>query len=149
MPPADSAAPRTSCRTKVAAGLLALFLGWAGAHWWYLGRRWAWLLTLVALALLAASQTLFASRWDNPAFLALFIPAAAGFIDGLRLCLMADEAFDARYNPGLPPRQHMGWPVVLTAAATLLIGTAVTMAGIAMINLYVWTAMGWLEGYNF
>jgi len=151
MPSADPAALRIlpRYRTKVAAGLLALSLGWAGAHGWYLGRRRAWLVTAIALTLLAASQTLFNSRWDNPAFLVLFFPAAAGFIDGLRLCLMADDAFNARYNPGLPPRVHMGWPVVLTAAATLLIGAVVTVAGIAMINVYVWTAMGWLDGYHF
>ena len=136
-------------RTKLRAGLLALLLGWAGAHWWYLGRRGAVLYTVIALALLVISQTLFDSRWDNPAFLALFVPATAGFIDGLRLCLMDDARFNARYNIGLPPLAMMGWPTVLLAVATLLIGAIVTMAGVAMINVHIWTAMGWLDGYNF
>jgi len=136
-------------RTKIAAGLLALSLGWAGAHRWYLGHRRAWLITTAAWVLLAASQIFFASPWDNPAFLALFILAAAGFIDGLRLCLMADEDFNNRYNPGLPPRTHMGWSVVLIAVATLLIGAVVTLMGIAMTTIYVWTEMGWLDGYQF
>ena len=35
-------------RNKVVLGLLACFLGWLGAHWWYLGRRYAWLVTLAA-----------------------------------------------------------------------------------------------------
>jgi len=136
---------RTS-RTKFKAGILALTLGWLGAHGWYLGwRRARWISTL-ALALLVASQALFESRWENPAFLALFVPAALGFVDGLRLCLMPDALFNARYNPGLPPLTQMGWPVVCLTVALLLVGAVVTLFGIAMINLYVWQAMGWLEG---
>jgi len=152
MPPTPFAAVQPSAlpryRTKLVAGLLALCLGWAGVHGWYLGRRRAWCWTIIALVLLLASQTLFEARWENPAFLALFLPAAGGFIDGLHLCLMADDAFNARYNPGLPARVQMGWPVVLTAVVTLLIGAVVTLAGIAMTNLYVWRAMGWLDGYS-
>jgi len=149
MPSAQPAClPSSSYRTKIVAGLLALWLGWAGAQSWYLGRRSARWVTALALMLLVASQTLFDARWENPAFLALFIPAAAGFIDGLRLCLMPDEVFDARYNPGLPVRAHMGWPVVLLAGVTLLIGAVVTLWGIAMTTLYVWQALGWLDGYQ-
>jgi len=133
-------------RTKLKAGILALTLGWLGAHGWYLGwRRACWISTL-ALALLIASQTLFESRWENPALLALFVPAALGFVDGLRLCLIPDALFNARYNAGLPATVQMGWPVVCLSVALLLVGAVVTLFGIAMINLYVWQAMGWLEG---
>jgi len=86
-------------RTKFKAGVLALLAGWLCAHGWYLGWRRARWVTALALLLLTASQTLFASRWENPAALALFIAAAVGFIDGLRLCLAPDAAFNARYNP--------------------------------------------------
>jgi len=149
MPSADMTSASPRYRSKIVAGLLALLLGWAGIQRWYLGRPHAWRLTALSLALLWASQTGFDSRWDNPAFLALVLPAAAGFIDGLRLCLMADDTFNARYNPGLPPRAQMGWPVVLIAVATFLVGSIVTVAGIAMITVYIWTIMGWLDGYTF
>jgi len=134
-------------RSKFTAGVLALTLGWLGAHGWYLGWRRAKWLSALALLLLAASQTLFSSRWENPAFLALFVPAAIGFVDGLRLCLMPDTAFHARYNPGQPPVVLMGWPVVWLTVALLLVGAVVTLFGIAMINLYVWQQLGWLDGY--
>jgi len=140
-------ASRTTVRSKFNAGVLALVLGWLGAHAWYLGWRRARWLSVVALLLLVASQTVFASRWENPAFLALFVPAAVGFIDGLRLCLMPDAVFNARYNPDLPPVAQMGWPVVCLTVVLLLVGAVVTLFGIAMINLYVWQQMGWLDGY--
>ncbi|KDC04556.1 NINE protein, partial [Bordetella bronchiseptica] len=43
-------------RSKIALGLLACALGWIGAHWWYLGRRRAWMVTLAAILCLAATQ---------------------------------------------------------------------------------------------
>jgi len=142
-----SSASPTTPRTKFKAGLLALTLGWLGAHGWYLGWRRARWMTALALLLLAASQTLFESRWENPALLVLFVPAAVGFIDGLRLCLAPDAVFNARYNPNLPPVAQMGWPVVCLTVVLLLVGAVVTLFGIAMINLYVWQMMGWLDGY--
>jgi len=42
----------------------------------------------------------------------------------------------------------MGWPVVCLSVALLLVGAVVTLFGIAMINLYVWQAMGWLDDYT-
>ena len=87
-------------RSKVIVSLLAAVLGVFGAHWWYLRRPHAWLFTLVTLGLLAYAQT-FPSWWDNPAFLLLFIPMAAGCIEALVFSLKPDAWFDARYNPGL------------------------------------------------
>ena len=146
--PRPSGAPPARYRTKVAAGLLAFLLGWIGAHWWYLGRRGAALYTAAVAIVLLISQTAFDSWWENPAFLFLVVPATAGFIDALVLCLMPDETFNARYNPGHPPRAQMGWGPVLVAGVTLLGGTIVTMTGIAMIVIYVWTQLGWLDGYQ-
>jgi uncharacterized membrane protein (DUF485 family) len=37
---------------------------------------------------------------------------------------------------------------VLVASFTLLIGTVAFMFGIAMIVIYVWTALGWLDGLD-
>jgi TM2 domain-containing membrane protein YozV len=133
-------------RTKVRAGLLALFLGWMGAHWWYLGRRGAALVTLFAVACLAATRW-FPVWYDNPAFFLLFIPMIEGFIESAILCLRSDEKFNRAYNPGRSSPAHGGWGPVLVALTALLVGSVCAMFAIAMVVVYVWTAMGWLEGY--
>ena len=134
-------------RSKVTVGLLAALLGWAGAHWWYLGRRRAWLVTAYA-----AVMVFFSSRamiwWENPAFFLLYIPAIDGLIEAVVLCLMSDARFDARYNPGLVRATPSGWGPVLVAAFTLLIGAVALMFGLAMIVIYVWTQLGWLDGFD-
>lgn len=133
--------------SKVKVGLLAALFGGLGAHWWYLGRPRAWLVTVIGLALLA-SAFLFDVWWENPAFFLLFIPILAGFIEAIVLCLMSDARFDARYNPGLIRTTPSGWGPVLVASFTLLIGTVALMFGIAMIVIYIWTAVGWLDGFD-
>jgi TM2 domain-containing membrane protein YozV len=134
-------------RSKVTVGLLAALLGCVGAHWWYLRRPYAWLVTAISLGLMVASA--FAEVWwENPAFFLLFIPTFIGFIEAVVWCLMSDERFDARFNPGLKRSQPSGWGAVLVASFTLLIGTVLTMFGIAMVVIYVWTALGWLDGLN-
>lgn len=133
--------------SKVKVGLLAALFGCVGAHWWYLGRARAWMLTATGLLLMIASS--FAEVWwENPAFFLLFIPILAGFIEAIVLCLMSDARFDARYNPGLVRSSPSGWGPVLVAGFTLLIGTVALMFGIAMIVIYVWTVLGWLDGFN-
>ncbi len=133
--------------SKVKVGLLAALFGGLGAHWWYLGRPRAWLVTVIGSALLA-SAFLFEVWWENPAFFLLFIPILAGFIEAIVLCLMSDARFDARYNPGLTRTTPSGWGPVLVAGFTLLIGTVALMFGIAMIVIYIWTAVGWLDGFD-
>ncbi|MDQ8033111.1 TM2 domain-containing protein [Bordetella genomosp. 1] len=141
-----AAAGRRAPRRKVAVGLLACLLGWAGAHWWYLRRRYAWAVTLYALVCLAATS-LYPVWWDNPAFFLLFIPMVDGFIEGVVFSLMPDEKFDRRYNPGLGPVSRSGWPEVLVAIFGTLVGAICGMFAIAMVVVYVWVAMGWLDGY--
>ena len=132
---------------KVKLGLTSALFGAVGVHWWLLGRKRAWLLTLLGVALMVASG--FAKVWwENPAFFLLLIPIVAGFIEAIVFCLMSDERFDARYNPGLVRPSPSGWGPVLVAGFTLLFGTIVLMFGIAMIVLYVWTELGWLDGFN-
>jgi len=133
-------------RSKVRVGLLAFFLGWIGAHWWYLGRRRAWMVTLASCACLALAFS-FEVWWDNPAFFLLLIPAADGYIEAVVFSLMSDEKFDARYNRGHERRSRNGWGAVLVACFSLLIGTVVVMFGIAAVVLHVFQRMGWLDGY--
>ena len=71
-------------RSKTTVGLLACLFGCVGAHWWYLGRRHAWLVTLAALILMVLSSRADV-WWENPAFFLLFIPAVDGFIEAIVL----------------------------------------------------------------
>jgi len=143
----DSSVLDRSFRNKAPLGLLAAIFGCVGAHWWYLKRPYAWLVTLVSVVLMG-----LASRadiwWENPAFFLLFIPTLDGFIEAVVWCLMSDERFDAKLNPGLIRTNPSGWAPVLVACFTLLIGTVLLMFGIAMIVIYVWTMLGWLDGFN-
>jgi hypothetical protein len=142
-----SASNQSAFRNKVTLGLLAAVLGCIGAHWWYLKRPYAWLVTIlsVALIIIASQQT----RWfENPAFFLLFIPTLDGFVEALVWCLMSDDRFDAKLNPGLTREHPSRWGPVLIAVFTLLIGTVLLMFGIAMVVIYVWDLLGWLEGFN-
>jgi hypothetical protein len=134
-------------RHKVTVGLLAALLGVFGAHWWYLRRPYAWLVTTYSVVLLVISA--FADVWwENPAFFLLYIPILNGFIEAIVWCLMSDARFDARFNPGFKRERPSGWGAILVASFTLLIGTVAFMFGIAMIVIYVWSALGWLDGLN-
>ena len=142
-----TSAPERRFRNKTTVGLLAALLGCIGAHWWYLGRRHAWLVSAIGAVLMIASA--FAEIWyENPAFFLLFILILDGFIEAIVLCLMSDIRFDGFYNPGLVRQRPSGWGAVLIAIFTLLIGTVALMFGIAMIVIYVWTALGWLDGFD-
>ena len=146
-PSASPLAPTTRFRHKTTVGLLAALFGCVGAHWWYLGRRHAWVVSVLGVVLMIASA--FADIWyENPAFFLLFIPILDGFIEAIVLCLMSDARFDGFYNKGLVRERPSGWGAVLIAIFTLLIGTVALMFGIAMIVMYVWTALGWLDGFN-
>lgn len=67
-------------KSKVAAGILALFVGGLGIHKFYLG-GWGWGLLYIL-------------------FVWTFIPAIVSFIEGIILLTMSNEAFDRAYNYG-------------------------------------------------
>jgi len=136
-------------RNKVVLGLLACFLGALGAHWWYLGRRYAWAVTLFTVICLVLACTQFPVWYDNPAFFLVFIPMIDGFIEGVVFSLMPDEKFDRLYHPRQGRVTHTSWGPVLVAIAGALVGATVGMFAIAMVVVYTWTAMGWLDGYVF
>ncbi len=132
--------------SKVAAAWLACLLGVFAAHWWYVGRRGAWMLTAFSLLMLGCAQ-LYPVWWDNPAFLVLIVPITAGFIEALVFALKPDEKFDAKYNPASGAVTRTGWNAVIAAIVTTFLGGVVTMFGIALIVVHVYTALGWLDGY--
>ncbi|PVY68487.1 TM2 domain-containing protein [Pusillimonas noertemannii] len=133
-------------RSKVIVALLAAMLGVFGAHWWYLGRPRAWMVTLASCVLIVLAQ-FYPVWWDNPPFLLLIVPVTAGFIEALVFSLKPDAWFDARYNAGSGKTTRTGWGPVLIAIFTTLLGSSVMLFGIALIVMHVYKALGWLDGY--
>ncbi len=70
--------PARSRKSKVAAALLAFFLGGLGAHKFYLG-RWGWGLVYLLFC------------WT-------FIPSVVALVDFILLLVMSDEAFASKYG---------------------------------------------------
>ena len=136
-------------RSKVVVGLLACLFGGLGAHWWYLGRRHAWAVTVASLVCLVVAFRYYPVWYDNPAFFLLLIPMVDGFIESVVFSLMSDEKFDRFYNPGAGRPSDTGWGPVLVALFSGLVGSVITMFGIAMVVMYVSIASGWLDGYTF
>ena len=145
-PAANAAVTPVRHRSKVAAALLACLLGVWGAHWWYMGRRGAWVLTAFALIMLAWSAR-WPVWWDSPPFLVLIVPLTAGIIESVVFALRPDEAFDARYNVGSGRRTRTGWNAVLVAIFATLMGGTAALFLLAVIVLHVYKALGWLDGY--
>lgn len=135
-------------RNKVVVAWLASLFGIFSLHWWYLGRRYAWLVTSLAVGLLVLAQ-FYPVWWDSPPFLFLLIPISAGIIEALVFALTSDENFDIRHNPQSSIQTKTGWDAVIAAIVTTLLGGSVIVFGIAMIVVHVYTAMGWLDGYVF
>ncbi len=122
-------------RHKSIAAILAFFFGWAGAHWWYLRRRFAWLPLVATLAILLAASMRTTPFYAQLTYYLVLIPVMAGVIEALVLCLMSDERFDARYNSGHTRRSKTGWGPVLLAMFFLLVGTGILMGHIVMLSL--------------
>ncbi|MFN7572694.1 MAG: hypothetical protein ACK5TK_14775 [Betaproteobacteria bacterium] len=119
-------------RHKALAALLAFLAGALGAHRLYLGARLWWLPLGATVAM--TPLLLGVENWyRSPAFFLLMVPVAAGFVEALRLALMADEKFDALYNPGSDRRNDSGWAPVLVAIATLMVGAVVVLTTLALL----------------
>lgn len=134
-------------RSKTAVAWLACLLGVFGAHWWYLGRRRAWMFTAVSCVLLALTR-LYPVWWDNIAFLLLVVPATEGYIEALIFAVKPDDQFDLKYNPGSRRATHTRWGPILAAIASLILIGTVVVFGIALAVMHVYTTMGWLDGLH-
>jgi hypothetical protein len=77
--------------SQVAAFLLASFVGFVGAHWWYLGRRRRAALHALPLAGIAVP--------DAPIVVMLPLVASVlvGYVDGLRMVWVSRDHFDSHF----------------------------------------------------
>ncbi|RZT42835.1 NINE protein [Cupriavidus agavae] len=125
-------------KSKLVTVALAFLLGSVGAHRFYLhgfGDRfgWAHLAAILAGAVGVASMVLgvgnAALNWTFA--VAGGISVVAAFLTAIVFGLRPDDRWDARYNThGRPTRS--GWPVIILVILSLMIGTGLLMAGLAI-----------------
>jgi hypothetical protein len=132
--------------SKITVTWLACLFGVLGAHWWYLGRRHAWAVTLYTVVMCALSR-LYPSWWENPPVFLLLVPAIDGCIEALVFALKPDDQFDKIYNPHSGRTTKTGWNAVLAAIFTTLFGGLIITWGLAFIVMYTYKSMGWLDGF--
>jgi hypothetical protein len=124
-------------KSKTLATWIALAAGSFGLHRFYLN-GWrdvaAWLHPWPAFAGLAGVRRVLVFGQDDPASWVLLpllgVMVAQGMLCAILYGLTPDDRWNARYNPGLPPRQTR-WGPVLGAVAALMLGASVLMATIA------------------
>lgn len=125
-------------KSKLITVALSFLLGSLGAHRFYLnGLRdifgWAHLLATAAGAIGVTSLILGAGSTPlNWCFaVAGGVSLIGAFLTAIVFGLRPDEKWDARYNvQGTPTRS--GWPVVILLILSLMIGTGLLMAGLAI-----------------
>lgn len=121
---------RTTHKNKTAATLLALILGWGGAHRVLLrgARDHLALLHLGGVAGTLALMALLPRVNIFYQLLPIIVSAIVGCIEALMIGLMPDDQFDARYNAGSGRRSDSQWPLALLLVATMLVGTTTLIA---------------------
>jgi hypothetical protein len=120
-------------KNKALTSFLASTLGSIGIHRFYLaGRRdkWGWLHMASIPLSLALSKHFF-----NLPLLATMSPFVLSFLasllEALVLGLMADEKWDAKYNPESGQHSDTGWPLALSLVLTTGIGAMALIAVLA------------------
>jgi hypothetical protein len=124
-------------KSKTIATWLALLLGSFGVHRIYLfgpGDRLAWLHPLPTLLGLYGIQRMdLLGQDDRLSWLLmplLGLMLVNAMICGIVYGLTPDEQWDARHNPGLPPRQT-GWAAVIGVISCVMVGGICLMTTIA------------------
>lgn len=118
-------------RSRLVAGLLALFVGFSGAHRAYLGSRWWPIYPLIAMP--AIGLALRAEPWfQHPGFFVASLVVVVAMLEAIVFSLAPDERWDARYNAGVARRSQGGWSNVFVAIAALLIGTILLLSVLAI-----------------
>ncbi|XQM36870.1 TM2 domain-containing protein [Cupriavidus sp. H19C3] len=139
--PASSAKapiPSVRAKSKLVTVALAFLLGSLGAHRFYLkgfADKFGWTHLVATLAGVIGFTSLLAEA-GNPILNWTFAVAGgasviSAFLTAIVFGLRPDDKWDARYNPdGRPTRS--GWPVVILIILSLMIGTGLLMAGLAI-----------------
>ncbi|KWR89458.1 TM2 domain-containing protein [Cupriavidus sp. IDO] len=125
-------------KSKLLTVALAFLLGCLGAHRFYLGGlrdRYGWLHLLATLAGAIGIASMVVGA-GSPALNWTFAVAGgasviSAFLGAIVYGLRPDEKWDARFNPNGKPTRS-GWPVVILVILSLLIGTGLLMAGLAI-----------------
>lgn len=120
-------------KSKTLSTLLALLLGFAGLHRFYLHGlkdRWGWL----HAASLPLTALLLGSNPELPLLIntvPLVISMLTASIETFVLGLMPDEKWDARYNPASERASDSRWPVALMMVVNLFYGATLLLAVLA------------------
>lgn len=127
--------PTASARhkNKTVAALLAFLFGGLGLHRLYLrGPRDPWL--WAHLASLPLAWVIAKGAPDVDGFykvLPIMISGLVGFLEALVLGLMADEKWDARFNPASGKQSASRWPLAIILVASMMLGAAGLIATIS------------------
>ncbi len=138
--PAVAATPARPARgkSKLITVALAFLLGSLGTHRFYLkglGDTFAWAHLLATLSGIIGIASLILGTGNTPLNWTLAVAGGtsliSAFLTAIVFGLRPDDKWDARYNPhGTPTRS--GWPVVILVILSLMIGTGLLMAGLAI-----------------
>lgn len=82
-------------KNKIIAGVLALFFGGLGIHWFYLDE------TTKGVTYLATTIIGFILSFIIIGFIPLIVIGLLALIDALKFLLMSDEEFNAKYNKSI------------------------------------------------
>lgn len=125
-------------RSKLVTVALAFLFGSIGAHRFYLkgfADKFGWMHLLATLAGAIGVASLILGTGNSALNWTFAVAGGASvigaFLTAIVFGLRPDDKWDARYNPhGQPTRS--GWPVVILVILSLMIGTGLLMAGLAI-----------------
>lgn len=120
----------TPHKNKTLATFLALILGWAGAHRFYL-RGPLDRLGLLHLTCLPIAGMVYGLAPQADGFykaLPILVSAVVAFLEALIIGLTPDEKFDAAFNVGSGKTTASRWPLAVLLVTTMMVGTTTMIA---------------------
>ena len=130
--PHHNAGP-TRHKNKTIAALLAFLFGGLGMQRLYLrGPRDPWLWAHLACLPAAWLIATLAPQADNFfKLLPIMVSGLVGLLEALVLGLMADDKWDARFNPGSGRQSASHWPLAIILVAAMMLGSGSLIATIS------------------
>lgn len=125
-------------RSRAVAAVLAMLAGTVGAHHFYMGRRFWWIYPLIAMPMLALSLSFHEWYRQWPFFIAAAVTIVS-LGEAIRIALISDESWDARFNPDSAIRSHNGVGVVMVAILSLFFGNLLGMSVLALMVEKIFT----------